>query len=158
MQKNVFNNYNFKIKMIRDYTPQYKNLEKNIKKDTSNNNYGLVLPKKIKNNEFVIGLIDEKNNSIISFVWFGVYSTQNKNEIHSLISSTKYTQINFSYTFEAYRNNGLNNKLRKWIENFCFRNKIKFIISVPLHESNSISILNKLKYKKNNEYFIKKIF
>ena len=143
---------NFKFQLLTNKNQILKKLTQNIKKDNKDDNFGCLIPKKIKVNEYIICFIDIKNNIVSSFIWFGIYP-ENK-----IINIDKYIHINFSYTFDAYRNLGLNKKLRLWIETYCLENKINYIISVPLPDSNSENILIKLGYKKKDTYYIKKIF
>ena len=143
------NDYEF-VQIKNDDTKSFNKLKKKIKKE--NNGYGCCLFKKMSSNEKIICFIDIKNNIVSSFIWFGIYP-ENK-----IINIDKYIHINFSYTFDAYRNLGLNKKLRLWIETYCLENKINYIISVPLPDSNSENILIKLGYKKKDTYYIKKIF
>ncbi len=130
-----------------------KLLSKNIKKD--NGFYeGCNLPKKLNSNEKIVCIVDKTNQNIISFIWFGTY----KNVINlDLVDETNYVHINYSYTFRGYRNIGLNKKLRLWIESECKKNNIKYIVSVPLFDSNSRYVLEKLEYIKINSYYLKKI-
>lgn len=128
----------------------FNKLNKKIKK--IKNNYGCCLFKKMSFNEKIICFIDKKTNELSSFIWFGIYPR------NIIINIDKYIHINFSYTFDAYRNLGLNKKLRLWIETYCLENKINYIISIPLPGSNSENILIKLGYKKKDTYYIKKIF
>lgn len=139
--------FNYQLLLERD--DKFKTLIKNVRKD--NKNYGFSLPKKLPNNEYVISLIDTQKNIIASFIWFGIYSNDKINNFE------RYIHINFSYTFEIYRNCGLNKKLRLWIESFSIENNINCIVSVPLPDSNSLIILHKLGYSKNENYYIKKI-
>ena len=67
-----------------------------------------------------------------------------------------YLHINYSYTLKKYRNIGLNKKLRLSIELYCKENNIGYIVSVPLVDSSSNFILEKLAYIKINSYHIKK--
>lgn len=147
--ENKFIDFEFK-QLDNDNAKIFNLLKKKIKNE--NNNYGCCLFKKISSNVKVICFIDKKTNELVSFIWFGIYH-ENK-----IINIDKYIHINFSYTFEAYRNLGLNKKLRLWIETYCLENKINYIISIPLPGSNSENILIKLGYKKKDTYYIKKIF
>lgn len=144
-------NFNFKS-LTNDDTKIFNGLKKKIKKE--NNGYGCCLFKKISSNEKIICFKDKKTNELASFIWFEIYSSNRIN----LNSIDDVAHVNFSYTFEAYRNMGLNKKLRLWIEKYCLENKIKYIISVPLPGSNSEKILIKLGYSKKDTYYIKKIF
>lgn len=143
---------NFKFQLLSNNDKILKKITHNIKKDNKNDNYGCLLHKKLKDNEYIICFIDIKNNMVSSFIWFGIYHE------NRIINIDKYIHINFSYTFDPYRNLGLNKKLRLWIEKYCLENKIKYIISVPLPGSNSENILIKLGYNKKDTYYIKKIF
>lgn len=155
---------NFKYYLLSDNNKLYKSLAYNIKKDNKNNNYSCFLPKKIKENEYIYCLIDTRNNLVCSFIWFSIFSGNkikiiNKiNKINEIKDDYQYIFINFSYTFEVYRNIGLNKQLRKFVEIFAYNNWCKYIISVSLPGSNSSIILDKLYYKKKDGYYIKKIF
>lgn len=146
-----FNNFYFKLIDNAD-TKTLKLLKKKINKD--NNSYCCNLPKNMLDNYKIICFINKKTNQIISFIWFSLYSG---NEIN-LNDIDKIAFINFSYTFYEFRKLGLNTILRKWIEDFCLKNKINCIISVPLPKSNSENILIKMNFVKKNSYYVKKIF
>lgn len=147
-----FNNL-YKFKIIDNKNIEiFKTLKKKIKKD--NNNYGCSVRKRMRENEKIICFIDERTNKFASFIWFEIYSG-NKINLNKI---DKIAHVNFSYTFCEFRKLGLNTKLRKWIEKFCFENKINYVVSVPLPNSNSENILNKLGYEKQNSHYCKKIF
>ena len=135
-----------------DSKKNLKLLLKRIKNDCGTME-GCILPKKINSNENLVCLIDKTNKDIVSFIWFGTYY----NKIYFDSTETIYLHINYSFTFKKYRNIGLNKKLRLWLESFCNKNNIGYIVSVPLSESNSINILEKLGYIKINTYYLKKI-
>ena len=137
--KSKFIDFEFK-QIDNNDSKSFNKLKKKIKKE--NNNYGCCLFKKLSFNEKIIYFVDKKTHELASFISFGIYP-ENK-----IINIDKYIHINFSYTFDTYRNLGLNKKLRLWIETFCLENIINYIISIPLPGSNSENILIKLGYKK----------
>lgn len=143
----------FEFKQLdNDDTKSFNRLKKKIKKE--NNKYGCCLFKKMSFNEKIICFENKKTNELASFIWFEIYSS---NMINS--NSVDYiAHVNFSYTFDAYRNLSLNKNLRLWIETYCLENEINYIISVPLPCSNSEKILIKLGYENKDTYYIKKIF
>jgi len=141
---------NFLIKPIQ--TGMLSLLGKKIKNENGTIE-GCILPKKIKPNEIVVCVINKVNQDIISFIWFGNYI----NKINPDLIEKQYIHINYSYTFIKYRNLGLNKKLRLWIESFGIQNNIEYIVSVPLSDSNSKYVLEKLGYTKINLYYLKKI-
>lgn len=150
-----------------------KLLSKRIKSE-NNSTEGCIVPKKLEPNNYIVCLVDKTTQDIISFIWFGIYTnslSENFNSDsdsdfdfdydlnispHPIINRT-YVHTNYSYTYKKYRNNGLNKKLRLWIETYCSMNKIDYIISLPLADSNSKYILKKLGYIKINNYYFKKI-
>ena len=148
------NDLNYEFKFINSDI-ELKSLKLKIKQDTTNNNFeGCVIPKKLKSNEFVICIVNKITNDICSFIWFGIY-----NNIFFDISLEKleHLHINYSYTIKKFRNSGFNKKLRLWIETYCGKNNIQYITSVPLPDSNSKYILEKLGYIKINTGYRKKI-
>lgn len=145
------NDFEF-VQIQNDDTKNFNELKKKIKKE--NNNYGCCLFKKMNSNEKIICYVNKKTNELASFIWFGIYSS---NEIN-LNSVDKISHINFSYTFDKFKKMRLNTNLRLWIETYSKINKINYIISVPLPGSYSENILIKLGYDKKDTYYIKKIF
>lgn len=144
------------IKFIKSVI-ELKSLSSDIKKDNSNNNFeGCIIPKKIKLTDFIICIENKKSKNICSFIWFGIYNNEIFYDVN--LGKKMYLHINYSYTFNKYRNKGLNKSLRLWIENWCVKNRIEYILSVPLPNSNSKYILEKLNYRKINTHYIKKIF
>lgn len=121
-------------------------INKNIK--NTDNVSGIILPKKLSENSFIILLKDKFNGDIISFIWYGFY-VNNKLE--------QVLHINFSYTFITFRNNGYNKYLRIELENICKIKNINLITSVPFENSPSKKILIKLNYVDSINYFYKKI-
>lgn len=144
----------FEIKFVESEV-ELKLLLSDIKKDNLNNLEGCVLPQKLKPTDFVICIRNKITEDIYSFIWFGIYA----DDIHFNINlkNKNYLHINYSYTFKKHRNNGLNKKLRLWIETYCVKNSIGYIISVPLPDSNSKYILEKLGYFKINTFYMKNI-
>jgi hypothetical protein len=65
--------------------------------------------------------------------------------------------INFTYTFSAFRNKGFNKFLRNELEKICIGMKIEFITSSPFESSPSKYILEKNGYVKMSNYYCKKI-
>lgn len=135
-------------------------LKKMIKKD--NDISQLVIPQKLKLNEFLIGYVNESDqNDIFGFILFGIYD--------DLELNCKYIGINYSYTFIKHRNKGTNTKLRLFIEKFALDSglDIQMIKSIGLPGSESIKIMKKLGYELFGEsdesdeftqtYFCKKI-
>ena len=153
MNKMIFSD-KFEIKFVKSDI-ELKSLTIKIKKDYVNNNLeGCVIPKKLKLNEFVICIVNKITNDICSFIWFGIYS----NYFFDIsLEKIKHLHINYSYTFKKFRNNGFNKKLRLWIETYGVENNIENITSIPLPDSNSKYILEKLGYIKTDKYYIKKI-
>jgi hypothetical protein len=140
---------NIEIELLNSII-DFNNLKKLFK--IENNEYGCIFPKKkLGKNKYIVYFIDKKTKIITSFIWFNIYNN------NILLNINKYIQIIFSYTFKKYRNIGLNNKLRLWIEEFSLKNNINNIISIPLPGSNSKRILEKSGYSKINEYYLKKI-
>jgi len=143
----------FEIKYLESEI-ELKLLSDKIKKDSNNNLEGCIIPKKLKSTDFVICVCNKITKEICSFIWFGIY----KNIFFDIdLKEITYTHINYSYTLTKYRNNGFNKKLRLWVETYCVENNIEYIISVPLHDSNSKYVLEKLGYIKINTYYMKKI-
>ena len=130
-----------------------KILLRDIKIDNNSKEEGCILKQKLNYNENILCVINKTNSEIISFIWFGIY----KNKIDLDMEEKTYIHINYSYTFKKYRNIGLNKKLRLWIESYCKKNNIKYIVSVPLTDSNSKYVLDKIGYIKINSYYLKKI-
>jgi hypothetical protein len=99
-----------------------------------------VIPKKLKNNEFIIAI--EEDSTIKSFIYFSLYD--------------EYIQINYSYTTLQYRRNGLSTILRNYLINYAKQINKHRIVSVPFETANSISILKKLGFTKqeNNDSYI----
>lgn len=148
---NSFNEFEFKIIDNNDIET-FKLLKKKIKKD--NIDYICCLRKSLSFNEKIICFVNKNTNQIASFIWLEIYSG-NKINLNKI---DKIAHIIFSYTFCEFRKLGLNIRLRKWIENYSQENKINYVISVPLPDSNSVNILIKLNYIKKDSYYIKKIF
>jgi hypothetical protein len=146
-----FKEDNFLFEELNHNDEKYKNLKKELKKDI---NCTCIIPQELDSKQKVISIIDIKNDFVASFLWFEGYST---NKIIPN-QNVKCIHINFSYTFEKYRNKKLNKKLRLWLESYTLVNKINYIISVPLPDSNSEIILKKLGYKKKDTYYFKQIF
>jgi hypothetical protein len=123
-------------------------LKKKIKYDNNKNITGTILPKILQEQNFII-LIKNKNlDEILSFIWYGFYDNERFGRI---------LHINFSYTFNKFKNNGFNTFLRLQLEKICIKNKIKYITSLPFENSPSKKILIKLSYKSELNYFYKKI-
>jgi GNAT superfamily N-acetyltransferase len=94
---------------------------------------GLVLPKKMPPNSFIIGI---KNDfRIQSFIFFSVYQ--------------EYVHVNYSFTYAQYRRNGYSTILREYIINYAKQNNKKRVVSVPFETANSVSLLKKLGFKKS---------
>ena len=127
---------------------ELKKLKKLLKIDNDNLT-GVVLPKKLKSNDYIICLIDKNNSKIISFVWFGIYKDNEFNK--------NYIGINYSYTFIKFRSNGYNTKLKILIEKFGKDNNIDHIKSIPFESSKSKNILLSLGFNIITDYYIKKI-
>ena len=109
---------------------------------------GCKIPKKLKQNEYIISFIDIKTNEIASFIWFGIYDN---------VLIDKHINTNFSYTFKKFRSNGLNKKLRLTIEEFALTININKITSIPLNNSPSLNILINLGYTLNDNFYLKNI-
>jgi len=127
-------------------TDKIKKLSNQIKKNDKTN--GTKLPSKLSDNEYIIGFEDLVSNNIVSFIWFGIYENEDMG---------KFTHINYTFTFEKFRQNGLNKKLRFQIEKFCQINKIQTITSKPFEDSPSKKILQTLGFFFNENYYWKKI-
>lgn len=140
-------NTNYIVEYIKTEL-QIKNLKKSMKEDNDKQN-GVILPNKIKPNEYIICWIDNVNSKILSFVWFGIYI--------DCELKIDFIGINYSYTFIKYRNKGLNTKLKILIEEFGKKNKINYIKSVPLENSKSKNILLSLGFIQVDNHYVKKI-
>ncbi len=128
---------------------QIAGLNKQIKKDGDKTTIGFV-PIALPQNYFLIGIRDNTNNQIVSFIYFGIRE--------NFEGFNKILFVNYSYTFISYRKKGLNKKLRLFLEKFCKQKKIKAIVSVPFPESESRIVMNKLGYlNKIADIYIKKI-
>ncbi len=128
---------------------QIYGLNKQIKKDGDKTTIGFV-PEVLPPNNFLIGIRDNINNQIVSFIYFGI--KENFDGFDRILF------VNYSYTFISYRKKGLNKKLRLFLEKFCKQKKIKAIVSVPFQESVSRIVMNKLGYSnKIADIYIKNI-
>ncbi len=116
---------------------QIYGLNKKIKKDGDKTTIGFV-PEVLPPNNFLIGIRDNINNQIVSFIYFGI--KENFDGFDRILF------VNYSYTFISYRKKGLNKKLRLYLEKFSKKSKIKAIVSVPFPESESRIVMNKLGY------------
>ena len=94
-------------------------------------------------------LKDKNSNEILSFIWYGFYYNDNFGII---------LNVNFSFTFNKFRNNGFNKLLRLELEKIAILNNIQYITSVPFENSSSKKILINLGYVSKQNYFYKKIF
>ena len=125
-------------------------------KKVKNNSNSCNLPKKLKQDDYIVALFD--NDEIASFIWFGIYENDMLKHDEKKI---QYIHINYSYTFEKYRKMGMNKKLRNWTELFGNMSNIKFVVSIPLPEANSTTVLEKMGYtRRENEeyiYYIKEL-
>ena len=138
---NIINCDSYNIKNILN------NLKKKIKLDDSNT--GTILPKQLDDKNFIIMLKDKNSNEILSFIWYGFYYNDNFGTI---------LNVNFSFTFNKFRNNGFNKLLRLELEKIAILNNIQYITSVPFENSSSKKILINLGYVSEQNYFYKKIF
>lgn len=123
-----------------------KKLNKIIKSD--DNDSGTYLPKKLNSDNFLILLKNKNLDKIVSFIWYGFYLNSELGKI---------LHINFSYTFNKFRNNGYNKLLRLKLEKICISENIAYITSVPFENSPSKKILINLGYDSKLNYFYKKI-
>ena len=94
-----------------------------------------IIPKKLVNNSYIIAI--KNNQNIISFIYFNMYDD--------------YVQISYSFTNDEYRRLGYSSALRKFIIEFAKKNNKKYIISVPFENANTISILKKMGFIKNEK-------
>lgn len=122
-------------------------LKKKIKSDDSNT--GTILPKQLDEENFIIMLKDKNSNEILSFIWYGLYYNYNFGTI---------LNVNFSFTFNKFRNNGFNKLLRLELEKIAILNNIQYITSVPFENSLSKKILINLGYVSKQNFFYKKLF
>lgn len=153
---------NFEIKFIESIV-ELKSLASEIKKDNLNdiNNSnileGCIMPKKLKLTDYVICIRNKITKNIFSFIWFGIYNNNYNIPFDANLDKIIYLHINYIYTFRKHRNNGFNKKLMLWVETYCEQNDIHYIVAVPLLDSNSKYVLEKLSYTKIDNYYIKKI-
>lgn len=125
-------------------------LNKKIKKDGDKITVGFI-PTDLPSNNFLIGIRDNVNNQIISFIYFGIRE--------NFDGFDRILYVNYSYTFMSYRKKGLNKKLRLYLEKFSKKNKIKAIVSVPFPDSESRIVMNKLGYSnKITDIYFKNIY
>ena len=96
---------------------------------------GLIVPKKLCNNSFIIAI--KKELGVVSYIYFTVY--------------TDYVHINYSFTSTPYRRLGYSTILRNYIIEFTKKNNIKMILSVPFEGANSMSILKRIGFIKNEK-------
>jgi hypothetical protein len=147
------NNIEFSLKFnLIKSNNALKLLSKCLKND--DDIYGCILPTKMELDNYIICIVNKFDQNIVSFIWFKICLNDDSNIIKL---KSHYSHIIYSYTFKKYRNMGFNKKLRLWIETFCKKNKIKYIISISLPDSNSKYILEQMGYVKINSYYLKKI-
>lgn len=122
------------------------NINRKIKLD--NKESGVAIPKKLPTGNFIILLKDSKSNTIMSLIWYGFYEN---NEFGKIL------HVNYSYTFNEFRNNGYNKILRLKLELIGTNNNANYITSCPFQSSKSKQILIKLGYISKKNCFYKKI-
>lgn len=141
---------NLSISVLDSNTNSYENIKNEINKSIKHTDdiSGIILPKKLFENNFIILLRNIISNKIVSFIWYGFYFNEKLGKV---------LHVNFSYTFVTFRNNGYNKYLRIELENICRTKNISFITSVPFKNSPSKKILVGLNYVDSINYFYKKI-
>ena len=109
---------------------------------------GCILPKFLKNNNFIILFKNNNSNEICSLIWYGYYFNN---------KFGNFLHINFSFTFVKFRNKGFNKLLRLELEKICIKEKFQYITSSPFEDSPSTKILINLGYHNEKSFFYKKI-
>jgi GNAT superfamily N-acetyltransferase len=99
-----------------------------------------IVPRKLSENAFVIAI--KKENLVVSFVYFTVYSD--------------YIHLNYSFTVPQYRRFGYSTILRKYLIDYARKNNRMKIVSVPFENASSVSILQRIGFVKqeNNHSYV----
>ena len=125
---------------LYSWTNEYNLLQKQLKNALKNDSdFGWNYPKKLKDNERLIFLLDDDNN-ILTVIHISLFDSK--------------LEFSFSYTPIDKRRNGYNKKLRiKNIEHYT-KLGITHFMSTPLPGSNSIPLLISLGFEKDDERYV----
>lgn len=163
MNKSTINNF-CKLDELNNSSNQYELVfpeQNDIKRltkliNSENNGEGTILS--YAKNIYIICLCDKNTKSFMSLINFKFYGNDTDTDTNTNTNTNKnYIYINYTYTFSNFRRNGFNKMLRLLVERIAKCFFVSKIVSMQFSDANSLIVLEKLGYIKDNEDFFYKL-